>query len=300
MWSLIAVPIVTVLIQEMSSTVVHAVNRGTFTLADWTIMPKEGVVAGFLDAHPHLRDLLVGIQERRAQRRRIARGFQVQDPDDPTPVHNLPGDAGEDEEAGAAEEKTRRGSGRRRSARRASSSTPGDNTTGSLSNGGAAGSSIISSRLERLASEDPTEHDMARELALSIKTVAHDLRAEPPRRYGYEEWVHFTKLIRFSRLSRAEAEALEEGEGLVEWDWIGEDSPMLADITEAEWVLDRLCESLHRYTRRQARTVSSFSRSFFLSPPASTVLLPFLIFLSFWLSSSGEARVPQKLLALLT
>ncbi len=266
MWSLIAVPIVTVLIQEMSSTVVHAVNRGTFTLADWTIMPKEGVVAGFLDAHPHLRDLLVGIQERRAQRRRIARGFEVQDPDDPTPVHNLPGDAAEDEEAGtaaaAAEEKTRRRAGGRRSARRASSSTPGG--TGSSSNGGAAPS--FSSRLERLASEDPTEHDMARELALSIKSVAHDLRAEPPRRYGYEEWVHFTKLIRFSRLSRAEAEALEEGEGLVEWDWIGEDSPMLADITEAEWVLDRLCESLNRYTRRQARMVSLFSRSPFFSP----------------------------------
>jgi len=39
----------------------------------------------------------------------------------------------------------------------------------------------------------------------------------------------------------------------VEWDWIGEDSPMLADVGESEWVLDRLCESLNRYTRKQAR-----------------------------------------------
>ncbi len=31
---------------------------------------------------------------------------------------------------------------------------------------------------------------------------------------------------------------------------------MLADITEAEWVLDRLCESLNRYTRRQSTRVS--------------------------------------------
>ncbi len=94
------------------------------------------------------------------------------------------------------------------------------NTTLTIASTGAAGdappdadSFRATSRLERLASEDPTEHDLARELALSIRTVAHDLRAEPPKRYGYEEWVHFTKLIRFSRLTRVEAEALEEEGG---------------------------------------------------------------------------------------
>ncbi|KAH8884795.1 voltage-gated potassium channel [Thozetella sp. PMI_491] len=211
-WSLIAVPIVTVLIQIMSRTVVSAVNRGTFTLADWTIMPKKGVVRAYLDHHPALLNFLSRLSERHQQRKRISEGFQVQDPDHISEVSPS-------------------GRGRRKS-------------------------SAISASLERTALEDPTEHDLARELAISIKSVAQHLRMEPPKRYGYEEWVHFTKLIRFSRLSHEEAAALEEEEGLVEWDWIGEDSPMLADITEPEWVLDRLCESLNRYTRRQARTVS--------------------------------------------
>jgi len=42
----------------------------------------------------------------------------------------------------------------------------------------------------------------------------------------------------------------EEEEGLVEWDWIGKDSPMMARQSEPEFVLDRLCESLARYMRR--------------------------------------------------
>ena len=52
-------------------------------------------------------------------------------------------------------------------------------------------------------------------------------------------------------MSKEELEREEEEEGIVEWDWIGEDSPMLAEETESEWVLDRLCESLGRYMRRQ-------------------------------------------------
>lgn len=42
----------------------------------------------------------------------------------------------------------------------------------------------------------------------------------------------------------------EEEEGVVEWDWLDENSPMLSDQSEAEWVLDRLCESLLRWLKR--------------------------------------------------
>ena len=111
--------------------------------------------------------------------------------------------------------------------------------------------------LEKLAEEPATvtEHDLARKLALAIKRTANDLRLDHHKKYSYEEWVEFTRLIRFSTKSAEEAEEEEEEEGLVDWDWIGEDSPMLADISECEWVLDRLCESLNRYTRKQAKEV---------------------------------------------
>jgi len=208
-WSLIAVPTMTILIQEMSSTVVSAVNRGTFTLADWTVMPKKGVAKAFLRSHPRLAEWLAQISLQRQEEKRVQKGFGLQDPDEPVP--ELAAD-------GATSEK---GKG-----------------------------------LEQLAREDD-DHDLARQLAVAIKGVAHDLRAATPKRYSYEEWVHFTKLMRFSTRSKEEVELVEEEEGFVPWDWIGEDSPLLADITEAEWVLNKMCESLSRYTRGQARRAVS-------------------------------------------
>lgn len=204
LWSLVAVPITTLLILQMSSTVVAAVNRGTFTLADWTIMPRRGVVASFLAAHPRLREAA----GRFVARRRVRRGFLVQDPGSRSvePAVVLEMDGEEDE--------------------------------------------VV------VVQEEPlTEHDLAGELTGAIKGVAHDLRAARPRRYTYDEWKRFVGLMRFS--ARCSHEHGPPGgccgaEGVVGWDWIGEDSPLLANITEAEWVLDRLCESLDRYTGRQA------------------------------------------------
>lgn len=195
----------TVLIQELSSTVVSAVNNWTFALAEWTVLPRKGLFKTALDKNPYLKEWVLGFAQRKQADERVRRGFYVEDPDeDMMPPR-------------ATTEQCRQ------------------------------------EALERLAGDyGDAEHDLARQLALAIKSVAGDLRATPPKRYLYEQWVHFTKLIRFSRRTREEVEQIEEEEGLVEWDWIGEDSPMLADVTEAEWVLDRLCESLNRYTKRQA------------------------------------------------
>ncbi|KAM3077174.1 Potassium channel [Clarireedia jacksonii] len=206
-WSLVAVPTMTILISDMSSTVVAAINRGTFTLADWTVMPKAGVWHDFLQKHPRLRSWLERKTTERKAKKRIRQGFEIQNPDEePSATADDPSPA-----------------------------------------------------LGRLVEEieepvEQTEHDLARKLALAIKRVANDLRLEKPKQYSYEEWVEFTRLIRFSTHSSKEVNKEEEEEGLVEWDWIGEDSPMLAGISESEWILDRLCESLNRYTRRQGRS----------------------------------------------
>lgn len=211
-WSLVAIPTMTILISDMGDTVISAINRGTFTLADWTVLPKEGVWKDFLDSHSKLRDWLARKTKELESKKRLKKGFDLQDPD---------------AEGGALEA--------------GNPDSPQDDRGGLT--------------LERLAEEpaELTEHDLARKLAVSIKRVANDLRADHPKKYSYEEWAEFTRLIRFSSNNPEEVEEEEEEEGLVEWDWIGEDSPMLADVSESEWVLDRLCESLNRYTRRQAR-----------------------------------------------
>lgn len=215
-WSLIAVPTMTILISDMSDTIILTINRGTFTLADWTVLPKAGVWHNFLEEHPRLKGWLVRKKEESAEKKRIEEGFTIQDPDEP------------------------------------SNTTEPDNPDDPEDRPGNIPSSLS---LESLAGEKPpneTSHELARKLAVAIKQVANDLRSEPQRRYTYEEWVEFTRLIRFSALRPEEVEEEEEQEGLVEWDWIGENSPMLATVSESEWVLDRLCESLNRYTRNQA------------------------------------------------
>lgn len=54
-------------------------------------------------------------------------------------------------------------------------------------------------------------------------------------------------------MTESEVDEKEQEQGLIEWDWIGENSPMLAEESEAEWVLDRLCESLDRYMKKLHR-----------------------------------------------
>ena len=197
-WSLVAVPTMTILISDMGDTVIASYKRGTFTLADWTVLPSEGTWRRFLDKHPWLLQWAQNKVEKHAADKRIAAGFKI----------------GPDEEAPDPE---------------------------------------IAMTLEQLAAEpEPDEHELARRLALAIRRVANDLKLQTHRYYTYEEWVQYTRLIRFSSCKNAgEVEEEEEEEGLVEWDWIGENSPMLADLSESEWLLDRLTESLYRYMRRQ-------------------------------------------------
>ncbi|KAI9811837.1 MAG: Potassium channel [Pycnora praestabilis] len=199
-WSLVAVPTMTILIGDLGDTVIASFKQGTFALADWTVLPKAGLWRGLLERNPWL---LLWIQEKieaRAAKKRIDEGFRppTDEEDDVTPTID---------------------------------------------------------QLANVEDERETEHYLPQKLALAIKKTANDLKEDPPRRYSYEEWVVFTRLIRFSALKEGEVQEEEDEEGLVEWDWIGEDSPMMSVGSggESSWVLDRLCESLNRYMRSQRR-----------------------------------------------
>ena len=80
-WSLVAIPTMTILISDMGDTVISAINRGTFTLADWTVMPKAGVWHDFLEDHPKFRDWLERKTKEREEKKRLAKGFEVQNPE---------------------------------------------------------------------------------------------------------------------------------------------------------------------------------------------------------------------------
>ena len=199
-WSLIAVPTMTILISDMGDTVIASFKRGTFKLADWTVLPKAGIWRELLEKYPWLLLWLQKRSQKAAEKRRLAAGMPVGPEEDEMET------------------------------------TPTMEQVSDLDNLG--------------------DQALAAKLAIAIRHTANHLKDDPPRRYCYEEWAEYTRLIRFSRLSKEEIELAEEEEGIVEWDWIGEDSPMLADSTESQWVLDRLCESLNRYMRKKGSTHS--------------------------------------------
>ena len=206
-WSLIAVPTMTILISDMGDTVIASFKRGTFKLGDWTVLPKAGLWRELLEKYPWLLLWLQKRSQRAAEKRRLAAGMPVgPDPEEdemqPPPT------------------------------------------------------------LEQVSDLDNLDDQaLAGKLAIAIRHTANHLKDDPPRRYGYEEWAEYTRLIRFSRLSKEAIELAEEEEGIIDWDWIGEDSPMLADLSESQWVLDRLCESLNRYMRKQSAGFSAVDKS---------------------------------------
>jgi potassium channel subfamily K, other eukaryote len=237
-WSLIAVPTMTILISDMGDTVIASFKRGTFRLADWTILPKTGIYRTLLRRSPWLGNWL----QTKVEKKRVERGFQI----------------GIDE-----------------------SEEPGPS-------------------LEELADPEAcSDPELTHRLALAIRKTADDLRSHNPRRYTYEEWVEFTRLIRFTSQTPRQLEEEEDDDGVIEWDWIGDDSPMLSEQSEAEWVLDRLCESLMRLLKKDnlvritAAVTSAQSRR--NSRARSSISQPALLRRSVsGMRSIGEAAAPPQ------
>ena len=246
-WSLVAVPTVTILAGDLTGTVVVLFKRWSHAVADVTVLPRYGVWRGLMEKHPrlflNLPHWLRLRAEARAAKERVRAGFPVG------------GVNGKDVEKGMTP-----------STSESTAATPPnerDRENEREHKNDALAAGTISPNLADIAEQHdedvankgkiPDAAALARQLALAIRRVAHDLGGieKDKKKYSYEEWVEFTRLIRFSA-SGGVQQALkeEEDEGLIEWDWIGEDSPMMARVCEPEFVLDRLVESLVRYLRR--------------------------------------------------
>jgi potassium channel subfamily K len=223
-WSLIAVPTMTILVSDMGDTVVDKFKRWSNDLADFTVLPKYGIWRAFLEKHPWLLNWVQRKQEERQAKSRLRRGFETADPDEEEGSavgHDIDDDSVDPTMTGIAR-------------------------TTTLSSLAAEAEGDASGRA-------PTAPSLSRGLAASIKRVACDLQCAKPKKYDYEEWVEFTRLIRWSSKGVHEDSVLQEedDEGLVEWDWIGADSPLLSGMGESQWLLNKLCEALVRVERRK-------------------------------------------------
>lgn len=227
LWSLIAIPTMTMLISHMSDTVVASFKRATDVVADYLVLPQSGIYKSCLSHIPGISQFLLSRQEKE----RIRHGFPLEGADESrTQEKSSPDEARQTDEL--AETHPHR-------------------------------------TLEELA-RDPSPLELAEQLAFAIRRATKHAREGKRKLYSYEEWVEFTRLIQFTdprsrhgasgrdRLAIEEPVMNVEDEyGLLNWDWIGENSPMVTKQTEPEWVLDRLCESLVRYvsTQEEGRAV---------------------------------------------
>nr|POE85429.1 outward-rectifier potassium channel tok1 [Quercus suber] len=199
-WSLIAVPTMTILVSDLGDTVINKFKRGTFTIADFTVLPQRGVWRKFIEHYPRINAWLLTRKQTRDAKRRLEEGFQT----------------GPEPDAGRP------------------------------------------ATIDQLAADQPSHEELARRLPDAIKRTAEHMTGDPTKRYTYEEWVELTRLIRFTARGDTERETDNDDndddfeEGLIEWDWIGEDSPMMSQGSESEFVMDRLLESMNRYIHNRS------------------------------------------------
>lgn len=196
-WSLVAVPTMTILISNMGDTIIASYKRGTLILAAWTILPEPRRRHRLLDRESWV---VLG-----------ARG---------------------------------------KSAHRAQK--PGTECTGARPGMDEIGPATLQSSV----ADGFDKHDLAMRLAMAIQKTSLDLKAVPPKRYNFDEWIEYSTLLRFTFNSEEEFQQ----EGGLEW-------VKLAERKESEWLLSRLTESLIRYFKTQRSDIMKETRSKGLKDP---------------------------------
>lgn len=123
-------------------------------------------------------------------------------------------------------------------------------------------------------------------LAREVRNLMKDLSASPPKRYEWEQWEYFLKLMGEDkydidgdgipdRMIPPELELPDEGtkwasreERFKSWSWLSEKSPLMGTQTEAEWILERLSATLERELK-EARHAGKTGREDRKRPPIS-------------------------------
>lgn len=94
-----------------------------------------------------------------------------------------------------------------------------------------------------------------------ISRITQHLKSQPPRKYNFEEWAWFLKLIgedessaethlksvprsRKKKGGRADGSSEKDDPEHLQWSWVGAKSPLMGSQEEAEWILEKLEQRL--------------------------------------------------------
>ncbi|KAJ7609667.1 hypothetical protein FB45DRAFT_944238 [Roridomyces roridus] len=89
---------------------------------------------------------------------------------------------------------------------------------------------------------------LAARLARQISRLAKDAATKPAVEYAWEDWEAWLALLgeltEGQNRSGSESGGAEDNEKRGEWTWLGEDGPLLSGVSEAQWLLGKLCKRL--------------------------------------------------------
>jgi potassium channel subfamily K len=231
-WSLLAVPSLTILISNMGDTIVKGIRDLTLWIGNFTVLPGEkGVKASIKDSANAL-----------------TKGKLFNDE-----VHEQPpgilGETDRRRDSTDSEGEEHRKNDPESAAQRAAGDRANQETARAAKQG---------------ESNDELPESRAHYhliLAKEIGKVLKHLHSSPPRKYTFDEWAWYLKLIGEDE-SNAETHrkpkrkpnpdgdglqtAMKDDDKTVKWSWVGNRSPLMGNKEEAEWVLERLHCTLER------------------------------------------------------
>ncbi|KAL8971161.1 MAG: hypothetical protein Q9183_001184 [Haloplaca sp. 2 TL-2023] len=120
-------------------------------------------------------------------------------------------------------------------------------------------------------------------LIREFRNVLNHLDEQPPRRYSYEEWAWYLKLMGENEdvshshrqppvhvsnekskgeldMQQGPTDDVGEKDQKQAWSWLGNRSPLMGELGEAEWVLQRLSATLEKELRRECEAVKKEQR----------------------------------------
>ncbi|EXJ57667.1 uncharacterized protein A1O5_12457 [Cladophialophora psammophila CBS 110553] len=255
-WTLLAVPTLTILISDMGDTVVKAVKDVTIWLGEITVLPSsEDTISNRLK-HGVYKATLGQLDPRNPGSRDVERGSDTGSESGYQELHpglaRLFRNSRQKQNAGENDKKTK------------------DRLAADFEEEEKRDESDARDKGDRWQED---AHHYRHVLLSQIRKVYADASAATPKKYSYEEWQDFFKLLgedeadaSYHRRAPAhggkgnearEAEKDHQADKdtqVAKWSWIDPQSPLMGDKEEAEWLLERLFqrleESLHSDTKQ--------------------------------------------------
>ena len=233
-WSLLAVPTLTIVISNMGDTVVKAISDLTLYLAEFTVLPGDAPV----------RDRMKQIAAKSSGGKLFGDVIDFQEPPGLLPEG-------------------------------------GDSEKGDTGGAGATASDFLAAQVEDEELKDAREAEARGDklrggihryhylLIKEFRNVMKHLDESPPRKYSYQEWAWFLKLMGEDESHSAshrrapvkvekdldakpdiqQAQTDDNEGGTHQWSWLGNRSPLMGDH-EPSWVLERLSMTLEKEMKK--------------------------------------------------